>query len=582
MPKQEPITRTFGLEKAQRCPQCGKLAKKVLTTTGDMRKRQEMCPKCQTEIEKELTINTMPEVFRQFAKAVNILIKQGIHKPNNLFILDSLKAVKNFYDVMSKDKKVKQTFKQFDMQNRIKRCAAQYAYFAICEYKRRAKDIQLLCPIVAKEIRQKGLASIQGEQYPKRPLVKACWITLRQEYGHKNQMSRYELTNRLRHIRNIITEVLNKRLKNEDQEVVQALDGSRAIENIQISELERKTQQSSEKWAANFVKQLSRLLTQRIKRNKNNMRPTWGRGFFDELVEEILGKKVPLDAQGRNILDLDQWQASRRAWRDKLLEKIQKKDPKEEKEEELAKGTKQKERQSLGPTALVKVKEQLTQTYIIKQIVKPRLARFRYTEDLVSDFKRYQVHQLVEELKNTFLAQNKPIFTKLVLQACKTVAQDPHSWLKIPHYEAQAIPLGIDDNRVYKLGQERDPAIDPKKEIQDERPQEIFVRLTPRPNQPADYRINDPKRWLELVDQGYTPQKPVLHKRPGGGALVLAVPFKYPKRPAKSKEETISKGDRISTSVDLGLKVLAALSITQGVQPITWAKGTTFKDLEAQ
>lgn len=85
MPKQEPITRTFGLEQAQRCPQCGKLAQKVRKASGSMQKRQEVCPTCQTDLEKGLAINPLPEVFKQFAKAVNVLIKQGIHRPNHFF-----------------------------------------------------------------------------------------------------------------------------------------------------------------------------------------------------------------------------------------------------------------------------------------------------------------------------------------------------------------------------------------------------------------------------------------------------------------------------------------------------------------
>ncbi|MFX0062123.1 MAG: hypothetical protein ACFFC7_08030, partial [Candidatus Hermodarchaeota archaeon] len=522
MPKQGPITRTFGLEQAQRCPQCGRLGQKVRKAAGSGQKRQEVCPDCQTELKKDLAINTMPEVFKQFARAVNILIKQGIHRPNHLFTLDSLKAVKYFYNSLSKDKKVRKIFNQLDLHNRVRRCAAQYAYFAIREYKWRVKDITLLCPIIAKEIRQKGLKSIQGEEYPDRVLLKACWIKLRQEYGHKDQMSRYDLTNLLRHIRNLISVVLKEQLKNEEGEVVQALTVPEDHIDAHLNKLGRTSQEQPTEWAKTFVKQLSKLLTQRINRNKKNMRPAWGKGFFDDLVEEIIGKKAPLDDQGRITLTDEAWQASRLTWRNELLDQLQKKGLKEE---EKIPDKQEKERQSIEKTALAKVKDQLTPSYALKQVFKQSPVRFRYTKEPISDFERYQVHQLVEEIKNTFIIRQKPLFTKLVLQACKKVAQDPHQWLKTPHYSAQAIPLGIDDNCAYKLGIERDPAIDPKKEEQDERPQEIFVRLTLRPSQPVDYRINSPKRWLELLAQGYTPQKPVLHKKPGGGALVLAVPF---------------------------------------------------------
>jgi hypothetical protein len=517
---------------------------------------------------------------------VNILIKQGIHQPDRLFGSDSLKAVKYFYNALSKDKQVERVFNQLEIHNRVRRCAAQYAYFALRDYKKRVKAIQLLCPIIAKEICQKGLESLQGEQYPSRSLLKACWITFQQEYGHRDQLSRYELVNLLRHLRNILARVFRERLQDDDQEVLQAFDASQAIDNSQLPELDRRAQESSEQWAADFVKQLSTVLTQRINRNKKSTRPVWGQGFFDALIEEIVGHRVPLDAHGRNTLASDQWQAARQAWRDSLLGQLPRTGPKEEREDQPTPGSKPEEGQSLGQAVLAKVKDHLTPPYLLNQVFRPRPARFRYTQEPQEDFERYQVHQLVEELKKAFLTRQKPLVTKLVLQACKTVAQDPHQWLKTPRYEAQAIPLGLDDNRAYKLGQERDPAIAPNREGQDgghdERPGEIFVRLTLRPNQPVDYRINEPRRWVELLRQGYRPQKPVLHKRPGGGPLVLAVPFKCPSPPSKTMEATIPPGDRISTSVDLGLKVLAALSITQGVQPIQWAKGTPFKDLEPQ
>ncbi|MFX0090598.1 MAG: zinc ribbon domain-containing protein [Candidatus Hodarchaeota archaeon] len=566
MPKQKPITRIFGLEQAHRCPQCGKLGQKVRKSAGNSTKRREVCPDCQIELIKDLAINSLPEVFKQFNRAVNVLIKQGIQRPNHFFALDSLKAVKYFYNSLSKDKKVKKVFDQLDLHNRIRRCAAQYAYFAIREYKRRVKDIKLLSPIIAKEIRQKGLKSIQGEEYPNRALMKACWVKLRQEYGPKDQMSRYELTNLLRHIRNLLGNVLYEQLKNEEEDVVQALTISESHIDAHLNKLGRTNQEQTSEWAKKFVKRLSSLLTQRINRNKKNMRPTWGKGFFDELIEEIIDKQALPDDQGRITLTDTAWQAARRSWRDNLLAQLQ--------QAGLD--------QSLEDTALTKTKDQLTPNYVLKQVFKPRHARFWYTKELKKDFRRYQAHQLVDLIKNTFLTQNKPLFTRLVLQACKKVSQNPHQWLKTPRYEAQAIPLGIDDNCSYKLGFERDPAIDPKKEEQDERAGEIFVRLTLRPEQPIDYLITDQKRWLELVSQGYTPQKPVFHKRSGGGALALAVPFKCPPRSSQASKNIIPRDAQICTSVDLGLKVLAALSLTQGVQPIQWAKGTTFKDLVPQ
>ncbi|MFX0064930.1 MAG: zinc ribbon domain-containing protein [Candidatus Hermodarchaeota archaeon] len=490
-------------------------------------------------------------------------------RPKGLFARDSLQAVKSFYDVLSNDPVVKQVFANLGLQSRIQRCAAQYAYFAIREYKQRVQDIQTLVPVLAKELRQKGLSSIQGDTFPSKSLLKACWQRLRQDKDRRDDISRYELINLLRHIRNLLYRVIKTRLEDQEGDVVQKLTISEEQVKSLTPELEKVHQETTQDWAKAFVQRLSRLLTQRLKRNSNKNGPVWGKGYFDGLIETILDQKVAIDTQGRATVTQEQWQPKRKRWRDPLVQHLQR-------------PPSSRESKQLIQKALHQVKTQITPGRVLTLVFKPKMPRFRYTTQPQQDWERYQEHKLVEQAVNDLIDKRKPAITELVLSAGRTLSQTPHKWLKRPLYEAQAIPLGIDDNRAYKLGLERDPAVNPDNESQHERSGEIIVRLTFKQGHPLDFQVQSPTRWLALQNQGYTAKRPVVHKRPGGGALVLAVPFESP-APVPTPATNVPEGTpKISTSVDLGLKVLATISITKDLVPVTWTKGTTFNELEEQ
>ncbi|MFX1534937.1 MAG: zinc ribbon domain-containing protein [Promethearchaeota archaeon] len=569
MPKREVITRTFGLVLTKRCPQCGQVAKRIKNTGESNGNKKDLCPQCQEELIRGPEPSMLPEVFVQFAKAVNVLIRRGIMRPKGLFTNDSLQAVKTFYDVLSNDSVVKQVFAKLGLQSRVQRCAAQYAYFAIREYKQRVQNIQTLVPVLAKELRQKGLYSIQGDNFPSKTLLKACWKRLRQHKDSKDNISRYELINLLRHTRNLLYRIIKTRLEDEEEDVVQKLTISEDQVKGLTQGLEKIHQETTKDWAKSFAQRLSRLLTQRLKRHTNKTGPAWGKGYFDGLIEDILGQNVSIDTQGRAKVTQEQWQPVRKQWRDQLVQHLQK-------------SPNSQESKQLVQKALHQVKTQITPGRVLTLVFKPNMPRFRYTTKPQEDWERYQAHRLVEQVINDLIDRRKPGITELVLSACRILSQTPHKWLKRPVYEAQAIPLGIDDNRVYKLGMERDPAINPANEFQHERPGEILARLTFKRGQPLDFQVQSPKRWFELQQQGYKAKKPIVHKRPGGGALVLAVPFESP-APVPTPVTDVPAGTpKISTSVDLGLKILATISITQDVVPVTWTKGTTFKELEGQ
>ncbi|MFX1536466.1 MAG: zinc ribbon domain-containing protein [Promethearchaeota archaeon] len=569
MPKREIITRTFGLVLTERCPQCGQVAKRIKITEEKAGKKKDICPQCKKDLIFGPEPTILSEVFVQFAQAVNVLIRRGIIRPKGIFVKDSLQAVKRFYDVLSNDQIVKQVFTKLELQSRVQRCAALYAYFAIREYKQRVQDIQTLVPVLAKELRQKGLGSIQGDEFPSRSLLKACWQRIRRDKDRKNELSRHELINLLRHIRNLLCRIIKTRLEDQEADVVQKLTFSEdQVDNLR-NELEKIHQETTQDWAKSFVQRLSRLLTQRLKRNNNKNGPAWGKGYFDGLIEAILDQKVSIDTSGRAKVTQEQWQPSRKRWRDQLVQQLQQ-------------PPSSQENKQLTQNALHQVKTQITPKRVLTYVFKPKVPRFRYTVKPHEDWKRYQVHQLVEQTINALIDKRKPDFMELVLAACRTLSQTPSKWLKRPFYEAQAIPFGIDDNRAYKLGLERDPAINPDNESQHERPGEIIVRLTFKQRQPLDFQVQSPKRWLELQKQEYTAKRPVVHKRSGGGTLVLAVPFESP-TPLPVPVKSLSEGKTvINTSVDLGLKNLATISITKDLQPVKWTKGTSFKELEEQ
>ena len=133
----ETITRQFGITPARTCPQCRSLGEQI----SEKGKRAWRCPRCQQVITPRPPC--LPQdSFIRFQKLVNVLIKRGRDLPLKYFRETGTTAPKTFYNRIRTDPQVQKIAKQARLHNRLQRCAAQYAYFSIQEYKRRQLTVR--------------------------------------------------------------------------------------------------------------------------------------------------------------------------------------------------------------------------------------------------------------------------------------------------------------------------------------------------------------------------------------------------------------------------------------------------------
>ena len=75
------------------------------------------------------------EAFDAFSKTVNAMIKHGLKQDDELFRREGLISVKKFYDTMRAAPLLNGKLKKIGLRERARRCATQFAYVSIREYK---------------------------------------------------------------------------------------------------------------------------------------------------------------------------------------------------------------------------------------------------------------------------------------------------------------------------------------------------------------------------------------------------------------------------------------------------------------
>lgn len=541
------VTRQFGLTPLPRCPTCNAL--------GLIRKRAQdkpelICPVCQLPLSNDPSL--LPtDLFQNFAKLVNVLIRRGLHRPSQWFRQESLTAVKRFHDQLKTDPQVDKVFKEGKLHNRLRRCAAQYAYFSIREYKQRKAVIQVLGQVLVKQLttdQQECL--LTNPKFPTKDLVRTSRQALFRALGDSVPLDSVYLGNMLRHARNLVYQMLLA----QDAPLRRLKESTVPEEPLQIRDvLAQWLWEDFPALAKSFARGLSRLLTQRVKKLVAGQGPLWRKGTFDEVINQIYafsGQKV-VSAQGALLLTENGWQKARKAWRDHLVQTL------------------------LTTPAFFLFEQVLTcvaqtprtptkQTF--QWLLHKSFPRFWYKGNLGEDWAAFLIYHLTAKHWTRYLTNLTPIVRQIFLSLCQELAQAPEPWLKRPVFQSQAIPLGLDDNYVYQLGVESDPL---NSEEQTNRNGQICVRLTYAPRQTCEFQLNTPQRFFTLQDQAYRPQKPILLKRTAGGAIVLALPFLH-----ETGASTIDQGvpapdpPEMALNVDLGLKTFATCSITQGLVPL--------------
>lgn len=548
---EETITRQFGLTPRPYCPYCKTLGQK----THENGKQGVQCPSCYQLVDGEPRIPS--DVFSRVQKVVNGMIRRGRHLPLKYLSDTGVTAPKKFYNRIIKDPQVKKLTKQSKLHNRVHRCAAQYAYFSLQEYGRRQVMVRELMTVLKAHLASStGLAELGDPTFPSYSLLKEGQRRLRRINEQRPPLElltdSVSIRNMLRHLRNLLQKDLQAR--SADPNTLADFQGqsdpvwelTRLMEDLkgQLPEL-----------AKQFLRRLSSHLTRRVKHLRQGQGPDFGQGFWDHQIKEILGQTPPLTTKGRLNLPQRTWERHRKRWRDQLIKT-------------LAQPTDQV-LVTLFPAVQRILDRVPPSSILINRLFHRSRSKFWSTGDVMTDWTRFLIFHLRQTIVDHRVDQYRPFLHQCLKATATEMITHSRTFLKVPVFSKQSISLAQDDNYIYELYIDQAP-VNPTEEDPSSHPGRLVVRLTLESRSPRYYYLNTPDRFFELLAAGFQPLRPVLLKRPAGGASVLAIPFNRPPAADLSDPTQATQNDSCPpvVNVDLGLKTLATISVTQGVTPV--------------
>ena len=452
------------------------------------------------------------------------MIRAGVLLENALFAEDSLKAVKVFYDQVHTIPEVLATFVTLGFNDRTRRCAAQPAYFAVREFKQRGEIITILARSLLQGTNAHWLLE---PRYPSSSQLAQVGPALTEAGFGTVAASREFLKNLLRHVRNLLLTRLKTQKSTAIQTTIQELLRSAEF----TPQVQRWVTQNLRKELHFFFWKCSRLLTSRVNRIRTRQGPPYGQGQLDPLIQQILhtyGETLPT------------WQRARGRWRKEHGNALQ------EQLETLSV-------QDITAKALTQATAQLTARRLINGAFKPRSRRAWIVGDTFTDFETFLVTETTFHVERVLIKTFRADFLQFLQESLPQLQACPYSWLKRPQFQKHTIPLGIDDDRVYRLRILRDPETEAITEVQ------VFLSLYPGTR--LQFQLKTPDRFARMVGNGYTPKRGCLTKKAGGG-LILAIPFVQEDVPAApSQNRTPPPEYYVVAGIDLGLKTFGVVSI---------------------
>jgi transposase len=479
----------------------------------------------------ELGVNLTLDTFSKFEKVVNTMIKVGIKLDEEYYQKNGLTAVKRFYDRVRVTPQLSK-IKDCGLRERVFRCASQYAYFSTKEYKTRGKLVSILADLINSE---SDLSFLFKKKFPSRNLLlRARRIII--DVGLDVCVSYQFLKNMFLYLRNILKKRILQKYSTKLDGLISAVIKSGDLKTMVVSWL----QHDLELVLKSFLRKVSRFMTKRVNRVREDADISLGEGYFDAAIIEILQK------QGYTIRD---WKKARKKWRASHWKTL-KKDLKAINVHEVA--------DRIPPI----INSQLSPERVLSLLTKHKIRLPWVYGTSFGDFLAFLEAQAVEKAE---LGIAKRVISSLLTElrnSLKEIENSPWCLLKKPHFQGQCIPLGIDDGQVYNLQINRDQ--------ENDLITGILVRLSLRPREKLLYEVKTRERFIEMVNKGLEPKRGVLTRKAGGG-LVLIIPFQSGNKAEsgqKCHDSDLSPGRYKVGAIDLGLKTFATISIDECVRDL--------------
>jgi len=491
--------------------------------------------------------------FSRFQAAVNTMIRGGMHLPWCDFESEGTQAPKKFYNKMIKNPSFKNKLDRMGLRERMHRCAAQPAYFAIREFKTRSHLVQLLADLI---VSKNDISCFTGEDFPGEQLVGEAM----DEVEGKGKgipgapVVKAWIENNLRHVRNLVKGIVIERFAGALGGLARATrpSGSR------LAKMQADTMEDIAGHAAKFLQLLSRRLTTRYKKvflpvKKPGARP--GAGSLDEQVNSILESRLPTGCSGDG---LKAWKKARKAWRDETLAG-------------LSRALDLQDARELVDEAVKRARDSLEPGHILNCVFKGVRTRYYRARDAsVASFKEHLITMLVPGIKEALIERMLGSVEGMLEQALEILSGNPATFLNVPRFTRCTIPLGPDDGQVYTL-HENDDGVQvtvsffTKKQwkgIPGRIPREPAKRKGGAPRAGTNimgFKLGTIERFREMTGAGYKPKRGVLSKKLGGG-LIVHVSFE--RKAGKGTRQFLEPGRvfRVASG-DIGLKDLMTISI---------------------
>ena len=563
----------------------------------------------------------LEQYFREFQLVTNLLIGAGLQmiKAGRLdrthFAAEGHNAEKRFYDLVSNDESFQKPMqitleprlitrgknaektvylkksKRVQIKERVWRCGAQVAYFALREVNKRA---ELLSTLAGTLQNSPILPDLFDRTFPSGEGAADLWDnvyeTLHQSALSPGEQSRVYLRNAFRQIRKLVWRALRDTYAKDVEAILMNLEGGSVLEAelrnafaAQVTEDAKVAKRFSVDTQATvylrtalgrMTKRLNALLrlSKRILALKAEKQPipakfrTFGRLRVDKQIGEIMGRT---EAAAWETVYKDrvtiraQWDSQKTEWRNKVLKVLQ--------------GQTVQADTFIGP-ALEKVIEALREmapAQFLGLLFDPRPAWVPLIEGGVREFQGFLAAKVESWVREQFLIRLRTRLLPFVRKILTGIVYDPLPWLTRPLFKRQTIPLGIDDNSVLRWAELQRAGVvkeEPTEEAEEGTEKEIsskggevsklielgfeqykflsFVLQTEK-----DRGKDEP--MLDRYIRDAKPLRGTVSLR--SGRLVFAVPFARPSQPVDIPNQPQNLA--LAAGVDLGLKTLATVSI---------------------
>jgi IS605 OrfB family transposase len=501
--------------------------------------------------------HVLSTAFSRFQVAVNVMIRHGVRLHSSNFEGKGTQAPKRFYNRITRMARVKNELSNVGVRERLLRCAAQPAYFAIREFKTRASLIPLLVDLI---VSKHDIERFLGRDFPADPLVRAARDTIEDSGIEGASLSRVDIENKLRHVRNLVRGIVLE----EHCEYIKDLVDDVILERQFFTRLRETTFKALPDHAGQFIHSLSRRLTSRYNRvhgsrkGKKKSTTSFGSSPLDEQIATILAA-----SRGKTIGKRGEvkWQRARKEWRDGAIKEL----PAAIKREHVA---------AMIEDAVARAREELEPARLVNYLFKPKMGKYHATNDSVDSFKEHVMPFLVAAIKKEIVKRVENHVHLCFSDALKALAMNPARYLNVPRFKQCTIPLGPGEAQVFELEYRGDEVLASVSFFT----RAQLGRVVPCTRKACKRRCGGPgcvkestmrfrlgtiERFVEMLDQGLVPRRGVLSKKNGGG-LVLHVPFESRVQgQGVQKWVDLEGATCIVAGVDLGLKTLAVISIDE-------------------